>query len=594
MFFNLMNTSMKSPHLQSDLNSSNGVSRRGVVALGVMSALSACGGGGTVPTGATQRALPADFGTRKSVNYSPFRSSNRDTETPTAAFVLQDLQLLIQGGFTLIRLFDSSDKVAKLVLDTIKNNNLDMKVMLGVWIDKADKAFNEAEIARGVALAKAYSSTVLAISVGNETMVSWNTWNPVPPADMVAYIKKVRDQVTQPVTTDDDWIFFAKQPTEKNSPDGILSAIDFVSMHGYPIASSKFNQWDWQQTSVPAAQRAAAMMDASIAYLKSSYAAVRAHMKTRNLGSMPIVIGETGWKAIASNGETQRAHPVNQKMYFDRLTAALAESGDKPKSIFYFEAFDEPWKANDDKWGLFNVNRQARYVVQSLYPSSIWEAGTYTAADALYYIPTASNGTITANRYTVYADAAVAGEAKPTEALFWVGWDATPTAYSGESTATFPVGFGPNSREITPAPASWGWGMIAALQTTSDDLSQFAASGRLNLSIKTAYPGKIEIGFLTGTVGAGSAYDVYLVVDPSNNPYGYTNNDTWCNVSIPISAITPSGARAFGLENDARSFLDLTKVTTPLVIADRYGKTGKANNAAHTNKFYVDNVFWSK
>ena len=30
---------------------------------------------------------------------------------------------------------------------------------------------------------------------------------------------------------------------------------------------------------------------------------------------------------------------------------------------FVFEAFDEPWKQSDDKWGLFNVQRQARFVI---------------------------------------------------------------------------------------------------------------------------------------------------------------------------------------------------------------------------------------
>ena len=61
-------------------------------------ALVACGGGGVVPSGGVQqRALSADFGTRKAVSYSPFRTANRDTEVVTAANVLADLQLLQTG-----------------------------------------------------------------------------------------------------------------------------------------------------------------------------------------------------------------------------------------------------------------------------------------------------------------------------------------------------------------------------------------------------------------------------------------------------------------------------------------------------------------
>lgn len=560
-------------------------------------ALVACGGGGVVPSGGVQqRALSADFGTRKAVSYSPFRTANRDTEVVTAANVLADLQLLQTGGFTLIRLFDSSDAVAKLVLQTIQTNNLDIKVMLGVWIQSGDSAaINNAEIARAVALANTYRTIVLALSVGNETMVNWS-FNAVPAATMVQYINTVRNQVTQPVTTDDNWAFFAKS-TGNQDPKAVLNAIDFVAMHTYPLADSVHDasKWNWQQSTVAANLRAAAMMDAALGAAQSDFAAVRAHMDSLGLNNMPIVVGETGWKAVASGGENYRAHPVNQKMYFDRLTSWLSSSvAAKPKAIFYFEAFDEPWKQADDKWGLFNVARQARYMVQSLYPSSIWEAGSYTLSDAVYFIPTQGNGTVTANRYTVYADTSSSGEASPTESPLWVGWNSPATAYAGASTLGYATGDAPNSLEITPAPASWGWGMIAALVTTADDLSQFSASGRLNFSVKTTYPGKIEVGFLTGTTTAGSAYDVYLTIDPANNSYGYLNDGNWHNVSIPISAITPSGAMAFGMTDASKSRLDLTKVTNPLVIADRYATTGKATNFGNTTKLYIDNVYWSK
>ena len=104
--------------------------------LGLTALLAACGGGGTIP--ATQpgglRPLSADFSSRKAVNYSPYRSTNRDTEVVTRANVLQDLGLLAQGGFTLIRTFDSSDEFARLMLQIIKDNQINMKVQLGIFI----------------------------------------------------------------------------------------------------------------------------------------------------------------------------------------------------------------------------------------------------------------------------------------------------------------------------------------------------------------------------------------------------------------------------------------------------------------------------
>jgi exo-beta-1,3-glucanase (GH17 family) len=565
--------------------------------LGVLSALTlfACGGNGLVPgTGVGNsagglRPLSAEFSARKAVAYSPFRSTNRDTEVITATMIKQDLELLIKGGFKLIRLFDSSDAVAKLTLQVIQNNGLDMKMMLGMYVVPSNEAGNQAELARGVALAKTYPNIVLAVSIGNETMVSWS-FVPVPPRTMAAYIKSVRSQITQPVTTDDNWAFFA------SADRTVLNEIDFAAVHTYPLADSVFTpgHWDWQQSAVPAASRAVAMMDAAIASAKSDISAVRSNLDNQGFTSMPIVIGETGWKAVNTGPETGRAHPMNQKMYFDRLNAwnSAAKTSATPVNVFYFEAFDEPWKQADDKWGLFNVNREARLVIQSLYPSpASWEAGSYTASDAVYYVPVVGNTIITANRYTAYSDGASLVGAKPSETPVWNGWDGTTARYPEITSDSAPTDSG-KSIEITPVPASWGWGLALQLPLTADDLSNFSNAGTLNFNIKTTYAGKLEIGFFTGSTTIGSGYDVYLPI--SSGQYGYVNDGAWHLVSIPITAIIPKGAMAFGMTNPAISKLDMTKVTAPFVIADRYGVTGKSQNANITTKILVDGIYWSK
>lgn len=552
--------------------------------------LLACGGSGVVPsTGVGLRPLSAEFSSRKAVAYSPFRSANRDTETITAAMIKQDLDLLMAGNFKLIRMFDSSDAVTKLTLKVIQDNALDMKMMLGIYIQNGNDAFNQAEIARGIALAKAYPMTILAVSVGNETMVSWS-FNPSTPTVMAGFISSVRSQITQPITTDDNWAFYASAPTS------VLNVIDFAAVHTYPLADSVHTagSWDWQQSAVPAANRAAAMMDAAIASAKKDFTAVRSYLDSKGFTGIPIVIGETGWKAVNTGDVGSRAHPVNHKMYFDRLNAwnSVAKTSAVPTNVFYFEAFDEPWKQSDDKWALFNVNRQARYAVQSLYPVSLWEAGTYSATDAVYYIPVAGNSTITANRYTAYSDATNAGEAKPTETPVWNAWDNGVTANAPEvTTDSAPTDAG-KSIQITPVPAVWGWGLALQLPLTAEDMSNFSTTGYLNFSIKTTYAGKLEIGFFTGSTTAGSGYDVYLPI--ASGEYGYVNDGTWHLVSIPISAITPKGAMAFGMTDPSKSKLDMSKVTSPFVIADRYAVTGKSSGANITTKINIDDVYWSK
>ncbi|MEJ7138370.1 glycosyl hydrolase family 17 protein [Amphibiibacter pelophylacis] len=350
--------------------------------------LSACGGGGTIPVAGVSdfRALPAAVMQQRATAYSPYRTSNRDTETITKTMIEQDLALLQQTGFGLIRLFDASDAVSRLVLEVIRERQLPIKVMLGMYVNPNAEAANQAELDRGIALAKAYPAEVVALSVGNEKLVYWS-FAPIDVGAMVGYIRKVRAATTQPVTTDDNWAFFADaaaQGAKKSDP--VLAEIDFVSMHSYPLLDTIYNEtlWDWKQAAVPASQRAAAMMDAAVVSLKNEYSAVRSNLDALGHVGMPIVVGETGWKAAPSGGETQRASPVNQKMYFDRIEAWKA-AGNGPATVVHFEAFDEPWKQGDDKWGLFTVDRKARCVTQSLGTGLAADSASCDPAQAAYW-----------------------------------------------------------------------------------------------------------------------------------------------------------------------------------------------------------------
>lgn len=561
--------------------------------------LAACGGGGVVPSTSvaateTSRTLTpqwTEYVSRKAVNYSPFRSGNRDTETITAAMVKEDMELLVMGDFRLIRLFDASDKVSRLTLQVIRDNNLDIKVHLGAYVQsdkyasEADKpgvaAFNDAELARTVTLANEFDDIVLAVSIGNETMVSWS-FNPITPAVIASYVGRVRGQIKQPVTSDDNWALYA------DAPKVLIDAIDFAAIHTYTELDTVFatDYFDWRQAAVPAEKRAAAMMDAALAAARKQHDAVRAALDLKGQAVMPIVIGETGWNAVNVGHLGYRAHPVNQKMYFNGLQdwAREGRTGKGPANVIYFEAFDEPWKGADDKWGLFNVQRQARYVIQNLYPKSMWEPGDYTPADALYWKPLGQQK-IDAKRFTLYAETYTLNEARPATPTLWNAWENGTTASATDvTTATPPEGAA--SLQITPSPASWGWGLAMNLKAndlktdTAADLSGFA-SGTLNFSIRTTYPGMIEVGFLSGTGVDGSAVDVYIQL--SSGQYGFVNDGAWHAVSIPVSALLAAAAKA-----------DLTLVTSPFVIADRYDRTGKASGSAVTSRIDVDGIHWAR
>jgi exo-beta-1,3-glucanase (GH17 family) len=547
------------------------------------------------------RPLPAEFSTLKPICYSGYRTGQSPgTEVyPSEAEILEDLNILIEGGWGLIRLYDCSTHGER-VLKVIDDNNLDLKVLLGVWIsgsiEDADTD-NMEQCDKAIELAGTYSDIVLAVSVGNETLVDWSAIA-IPPADLVVYIEYVRDGITQPVTTDDNWEPFYMRHEDGSAYDTlqVIEALDFVTIHTYPLWDSNYSLWDWKQEDVSETERAEAMMDAAIEYAQGNYNSVRTALANAGASTLPIVIGETGW---TDAGFPYRGHAVNQKMYYDRLMDWVYGSGQTsggPVACFYFEAFNEPWKGGDDNWGLFNVDREAKYVLWEAMPSyKPAGAPDLTDDDALYYVPPTSNGTITEETYVVYAESYEEGEAHApldpasSEPMFrWDAWENGTTATGAYIDTDPATPEGTEVHRITPTPLVWGWGM-AANPDSAEDLSNFS-NGHLVFEIKTTYSGKIEVGFMTGTTVQSTACDVYLTINPASNTYGYSNDGNWHTVSIPIATIRAQAAPAYGMPGSA--VLNMAQVSSTFVIADRYAKTGNTspNNAA----ILVDDIRWTQ
>jgi len=595
--------------------------------------LCACGGGGTTSDkGAADtttikadgtviiglRPLPVDFSEWKAVAYSPFRTSTsepaRANEEITDDMVKEDLELLRDAGFGLIRIFASSKNEGITALRVIKANALPIKVMLGAYVNSFEydptlsasaKAAiiqgNEEELARAVALANAYPDEVVAVSVGNETQVDWS-FVKISSYQLARYIAQVRKQITQPVTTDDNYAPFAgKLPHHPaaNQVAEVLAQIDFLSIHAYPSEDALYSSaddadtwpdWDWRQATVDKASRATAMMDAAVEMTKKQYGLVRTFLDAKGKSQMPIMIGETGWKAEmpSSSGNNTRykfmANAANQKMYFDRLSdwANLSKNGSGPRSIVWFEAFDEIWKGSDDKWGLFTKDRTARAVVL---------AAPVVVADAIYWSEPVANTAVTStanpavpgSRYTIYGEQSTVDETLASASTPDLQWDPFETSAAFNAAyadnATSDTGGG-NSLSITPTPKSWGWGtLFQSPSDTTSNLSQFTDSATLNFSIKTTYAGKLEIGFSTDTE-LRDAQEVFLQIS-NGDAYGYRNDGAWHDVRIPLSAFKALNSK-----------LDMKYLLSRFMISDRYQYTG--NTAGQNIEVRVDKIYWSK
>ena len=294
------------------------------------------------------------------VAYSGFREGQHPDRgsgavNPSREQISEDLDILLAGGFRLLRLYDAGNNSAQ-VLALIRERELPIKVLLGIWLDAefsnhegaawlhepiaaeqlaANLLKNEAEVERGIALAREYEDSVIAVNVGNEALVEWND-HMVPLQRVIGYVRRVKQAVGQAVTVADNYAWWV----EDGAP--LAAELDFIGIHTYPM---------WEHKSI----------DEALSYTIDNVEAVRAALPGK-----PIAILEAGWATEASEFPGQ-ANAANQARYYREVKAW---AGRNDITVFFFEAFDEPWKGNPDNaagaekhWGLYRVDRRPKEVM---------------------------------------------------------------------------------------------------------------------------------------------------------------------------------------------------------------------------------------
>jgi len=303
-------------------------------------------------------ALAADLTVQKwqgnGIDYSGYRAGQNPqlNHFPTQAQILEDLKIL-EKNWTMIRLY-GGDQHSLDVMDVIRREKIGLKVLLGIWLDGrlAKQEENERQTAIAIRLANEYKDIVLGVSVGNEILVSWSD-NKLTEDQAIGYVDRVKKAVDCPVTVADDYLYW-RQPEAK-----LANHVDFITMHTYPM-------WGHEDidTAMPSTIR--------------NYESVRkAHP------GKAIVLGEAGWASytIGAQHAPRAGDEKKQKRYYEELTA-WAKANDL--TVFWFEAFDEPWKGSgtEGHWGLFSADRKAKLVMQPLYPELMPAGPTSPGYDA--------------------------------------------------------------------------------------------------------------------------------------------------------------------------------------------------------------------
>lgn len=284
------------------------------------------------------------------IAYSGYRNGQNPDKNifPSQEQVLEDLRI-IEKNWKIIRTY-GADKHTADILEIIKKENINIKVLLGIWLAAEPENIegNKIQIKKGIEFFNKYKDIIIAVNVGNECQVNWSD-HKVPQENLISYINEVKSQITVPVTTADSWDYWL----DLESSAEIIQLVDFIAVHVYPI---------WDKVDI----------DSAMHVTIDTYERLSSAIPNKK-----IIITEAGW-ATYTEGEShvpKAGDEIKQERYFNEL---IQWSKDNNIIVFWFEAFDEPWKGTGTEgyWGLFTESRKAKKAMHNLYPELITDEPT--------------------------------------------------------------------------------------------------------------------------------------------------------------------------------------------------------------------------
>ncbi len=342
------------------------------------------------------------------ISFGAYREKTREVQ-PTIPQLKEDLKILSAMGIKLLRTYNVQYAEASNLLEAIRQLKQDdpgyeMYLMLGAWIDcknawtefppdhEQESAQNAGEIDRAVALAKRYPDIVKIIAVGNEAMVKWAAAYYVQPGVILKWVKHLQNLKKQGELPETLWITSSDNFASWGGGDSeyhveelnqLIKAVDFISMHTYPMHDTHYNPDFWGVQTNEAKLSDLEKIDAAMLraknYAMGQYERVVSYMKSLGVNK-PVHIGETGWATscneLYGDKGSKAVDEYKSALYYRHLREW---TNNARITCFYFEAFDEPWKdaanpgGSENHFGLFNLQAQAKYALWDLVDSGTFK-----------------------------------------------------------------------------------------------------------------------------------------------------------------------------------------------------------------------------
>ncbi|KAF9343623.1 hypothetical protein BGX26_005440 [Mortierella sp. AD094] len=250
----------------------------------------------------------------------------------------QELKLLAQTTRR-VRLYGTDCNVLKYTLDAIQCLKLDLKVVVGIWIDSNTDTYTR-QFNEFVSVVSTFGwSNILGVSVGNEVL--FDKYQPIEV--LLEHIKQVKEKVVAmghpeiPVFTSD---------LEGANKPSLTSHEDMAGVNLHPFFSgvpvSQAANWFWK-------------------YLDQ---AVKLSISASKANPVDIWITEVGWPTFPATANTNASIPSieNLQTFIDTW---VCDANAKGIPYYFFEFFDAPWKiwpgtAVEGFWGLLTIDMKLK------------------------------------------------------------------------------------------------------------------------------------------------------------------------------------------------------------------------------------------
>jgi exo-beta-1,3-glucanase (GH17 family) len=263
------------------------------------------------------------------VSYSPFHRGDINPFNPQASVTSEQIETdlrLLKTRTNCVRTYGVTQGLDRVPAVAAK---LGIQVSLGIWLAR-DAAQNQAQLQRGLELARLHKGTVNRLIVGNEVLLR----REMTPNELSKLLDQARQLSPVPVTYADVWEFWLRHAQ-------LAKHVDVVTVHILPY---------WEDDPVAVRDAVAHVLNIAQKVQKS-------------FAGKPIWVGETGWPAAGRQRAGAVPGRVEQARFLRELLQGTTGDDAVPLDYNFIEAFDQPWKrsfegAMGGYWGLFDTAGQ--------------------------------------------------------------------------------------------------------------------------------------------------------------------------------------------------------------------------------------------